>query len=46
MVMGTCVVTLDDAGVELESNVATEGNYALCHWFFFKYSSSASFVLA
>jgi len=31
---GTCVETLDSAGVRVASTVTTEGNNALCHWFY------------
>ena len=32
--MGTCVETLDSAGVRVASTVTTNGNNALCHWFY------------
>lgn len=33
-VLGTCVETLDEDGVILAAGINTEGNYALCHWFY------------
>lgn len=39
-VIGTCVETLDADGVALASRVTSEGNYALCHWFYYKGQST------
>lgn len=33
--IGTCVETLDDDGLTLAAGISTEGNYAICHWFYF-----------
>lgn len=32
--IGTCVETLGDDGVALAAGIDTEGNYAICHWFY------------
>jgi len=32
--IGTCVETLDDDGLTLAAGLDTEGNYAICHWFY------------
>ena len=32
--LGTCVETLDASGVRVASTVTTDGNNALCHWFY------------
>ena len=34
-VIGTCVETLDADGSALAAAVTTEGNYAICHWFYY-----------
>lgn len=34
--IGTCVETLDADGTSLAARVTTEGNYALCHWMYYK----------
>lgn len=34
--IGTCVETLDSEGETLAARVTTTGNYALCHWMYFK----------
>ena len=33
--IGTCVETLDSDGVVIGSQVTTEGNMAICHWFYY-----------
>ena len=38
VVIGTCVETLDSAGAALATTVTTEGNFAICHWIFAKYT--------
>lgn len=32
--MGTCIETLDDDGNVLAAGTDTEGNFAICHWFY------------
>ena len=32
-IIGTCVETMDAAGVVVASTVVDDGNIALCHWF-------------
>ena len=32
--IGTCVETLDIDGTTLAAGIDTEGNYAICHWFY------------
>jgi hypothetical protein len=34
--MGTCVETLDSEGESLAAAISTEGNYAICHWMYYK----------
>ena len=35
-VIGTCVETLYETGARLESGENTMGNFALCHWLYYK----------
>jgi len=32
---GTCVETLDSAGAAIDTSVTTNGNFAICHYFFY-----------
>lgn len=40
MAFGTCVETLDENAVGIESNNVSVGNVAICHWLFMKFAST------
>ena len=41
-VIGTCVESRDDAGEVLASGLVDSGNYAICHWMYYKSVMSTS----
>lgn len=46
-VIGTCIETLTEEGLPLPADTNTHGNYAICHWMYYKAMSpeETSFTL-
>lgn len=40
--VGTCIETRDDDGNVLAAGTSTEGNFAICHWFYLQVGGNTS----